>query len=166
MSQADDKKKPFLCRSIPIWTVGVAIVIIGMWLTFWLWSGIRTRNIRDTERALIGFYDNLGTAVIESRVLPGNSLNDALNIILKARQVSPDLYNLPSDRILKYLQDNQDPWGNKFIYERKDDGYRIIVRSLGPNSRDEQGKGDDIQIIKNLNFLKQHDFSNSKDQMK
>ena len=71
-----------------------------------------------------------------------------------------DLFRRPLNVIFRYLSTGIDPWGTPFIYEtkwldREDEleEYRITVRSVGANQRDEQGAGDDLQCIVPVLFV-------------
>jgi hypothetical protein len=53
---------------------------------------------------------------------------------------------------MKYLPGGRDPWGNPFVYEMRIvteneemKEFEVLLRSFGPNGRDESGQGDDIQ---------------------
>jgi hypothetical protein len=46
-----------------------------------------------------------------------------------------------------------DPWGNVYVLQYVEQDKRIIVRSWGPNGRDDKGEGDDIVTEGNISLM-------------
>lgn len=44
------------------------------------------------------------------------------------------------------MQTGRDYWGNKLVYQVDHGAAKVILRSIGPNGRDELGEGDDIEV--------------------
>jgi hypothetical protein len=109
-------------------------------------------------RILSDFGGRLSGAISLLEIPAGKDYDDALGLIFKYEKD----YKIPEEQSLfdlnhwqnKIILDGRDLWGKPFIYETKEGGYLVIIRSTGPNGRDEHGSGDDIQRIVDVQWLK------------
>ena len=123
-----------------VWTAGVAALVYGV-LSFLCWIDIS--RCETTQRQLFGFK---GMVSIWSGVhgkLPGPRLEDAVKAvdIFRRERGEEGL-----DQLCPWIVRNRDAWGHPFVYELKDGGRKMIMRSLGSNGVDDNGTKDDIQV--------------------
>jgi hypothetical protein len=133
-------------------------MIFGLVIAYF-WTGIQHRRWKDVKFALQGLGFAIETYVCKTDTIPGPTFQGAVTAVLtefEKERNGKETLNSISPQLLGYLKDNKDPWGRPFIFEQKEDGYLIFIRSTGKNGRDEYGNGDDIQTTVDLRWLKRY----------
>ena len=119
------------------------LVIAGLLgaIGVWMWQARRSGQSQRTFRVVQSFAMSLGSHSGLHGRIPGPSLQDAVNELLREERFA-------GTRVAwRWVVRGTDAWGRPFIYEWHPGGGRAIIRSAGPNGTDEGGAGDDIQAV-------------------
>jgi hypothetical protein len=85
--------------------------------------------------------------------MPGPSLNEAVGKLKEFAKNENAGDSIDWSTFIK----NQDAWGHPYIYQWRNDGKAIQLRSMGSNGQDDLGQGDDlvanIKLGKNAGLL-------------
>ena len=57
-------------------------------------------------------------------------------------EVTPEAERAPDQ--CRHMQSGKDSWGTRFYYKFDAKTEKLVIRSFGPNKKDEKGKGDDL----------------------
>jgi len=124
----------------------VAILIIILFIACWLWLTmpfdlLRDQRVVKTQRQLDRFSNILRRYAIKHETLPGPGLDDAIQSMMMDADFKVRLLE-SCDMIVKGI----DPWKHHFIYEPNPKDREVVVRSCGPNGKDDGGLRDDIEV--------------------
>jgi hypothetical protein len=143
--------KNILSQHMPWWVLLGAfvllVIIVGVLLHIKIERGNYYQTYRELQKISLLFKEK----GYFHDSLPGPSFVDALKQVSSISERKEELSHF---RMLPYFQRNQDPWGNPMIYVLAPDKHAATIRSIGPNHRDEEGKGDDIQVTIDVRTLK------------
>jgi hypothetical protein len=146
-----------LNQKLPWWVSAIGIILVLGIIPFHLFMSWNASQPRMTYYALNAFEKCVNDYAFEVETIPGPTLQDAMILILKKSQTNENLkktLDSIGDTSFSFLMRNQDGWKRSFVYEQKDDGFLITLRSVGENGRDEEGKGDDLQRRIDLRWMK------------
>lgn len=102
-----------------------------------------------THRTLTRFASWLErTSILDGRVKPRDwaSAVRLMSQDIEDPSASSGLAHVPM------LASGRDAWDRPFIYDWREGGRYVEVRSAGPNGRDERGDGDDIRVVIDLRW--------------
>ncbi len=124
--------------------VFVGLVVAGVFTFFVVYFllCINRDRRKQTRHELSSLTGSLRSACYDQDQLPG-SLQEAIKAVQAYEQRRGERGYFT--RMFPMLVRNRDAWGRPFVYELKDHGRTVVVRSLGRNGKDEKGEGDDIQ---------------------
>lgn len=121
----------------------VAITIFG----FWQSTRYEQMRIVQTDRQLFRLSSTLTRAIVAGNTIQGQSIQELIRFIKSV----PDLGLEANSPAL--LNDGKDAWGNAIIVEYDDGSYRLRLRSMGANRKDDNGTGDDMEYVVDLTPL-------------
>ena len=107
-------------------------------------------NLKQTQRAMDLFRNLSVKYASDFNKIPGEKLNIAWSNMSLAYGINS---KHPEYKEAYLLETQKDAWGSNFFYLVCNKN-TIIMRSFGPNKKDEKGAGDDISIKINLNIVK------------
>jgi len=154
-------------RSPSWWLVWLCLIVtpvilagmIGFWVDLNRKSDREIAQFRLTQRQLIGFHSLVTQwAIDHDKGYPGPTLEDALRAMQEDEGVARELW-----RRCPLVLRGEDAWGRPLIYRTSQRGKRAVIRSTGPNGKDERGHGDDIQSQMRFPCDESYEFSPSAD---
>lgn len=126
-------------------------------------SGRRLRNIQNSQRMLL----ELSAAISDWELSNPNAeiekikdFEDLQKVLSSAGYTDRNFNRFfiwdesrnPSDELPYPISLGTDIWGSKIVLIRQEVQTRVILRSFGPNQRDDEGHEDDIEEIVFWNF--------------
>jgi hypothetical protein len=140
------KGKPIFVRLVLLAGAIVVVVTVLVCEHARFMNTRRAMRNQTTRDALASLQFKLIEYMIAHRSLPGPTLRDAMDALEK----EGDKYY--ESRGVKFIDPGVDGWGHPIIYELRDPTH-ALVRSVGENGVDENGKGDDIEREVSFEFL-------------
>ena len=125
--------------------VVIVVIILGAYALRGIHRSRRDSRVRFMQSQLSSFTVALRMYACLSEEFPGRTYGDAVAAMLKEPVIAEALRGMCSEPILN----GRDVWGHTLVYSVSDDGQSALIRSYGPNGRDDAGKADDIQYIEN-----------------
>lgn len=140
-----------LHRNCQLFERGLLWIAGGIVAVFAVWGGVGFRRaylqraqLRSdvTQRELTSLAARLERWMIIHERMPAQALPEALRQITEDEKDLDDRGYYPLTCVLE----NRDAWGHTLIFEVHDKEHRVVIRSVGPNGKDNRGTEDDIQV--------------------
>lgn len=131
---------------VPV-VIGVLFVCVGVVVLVTLFPSADGR-FQETQRQINYFMADLQKWMLVHQQMPDPILDRTLRRLQEDKQLagalSPDRYPL--------VLEKRDAWAQALIYEVSSGQQRAVLRSVGPDGKDDEGGGDDIQAEAVLPF--------------